>query len=233
MTRVRSLPSDGATAAFLLNPPPVAGDPFERAMEIGASLAEAVRRVRLPKAVVLSSVGAQHASGTGIIATLHQIEAALAGTAPATAFLRSVYFVETWTDVAESAVADGTLPTFLEPDQKIPMVSTVDVGRAAARLLREDWKPPRRGHGLCRGSWPPGRAVVHPAGAAFSSPRRSRSPHGGGLREPSAEPSPRSIVHYGGRGTRLSSCGETVGRRSAKLLPADRGYGRRARRSAF
>jgi uncharacterized protein YbjT (DUF2867 family) len=129
----------GAATAFLLNPPPVAGDPFARAAEIGAVLAEAARRARLPKAVVLSSVGAQQASGTGIIATLHQIEAALAGVAPALAFLRPGYFVETWTEVAESAVAAGTLPTFLQPDQKIPMVSTIDVGRAAAQLLCEDW----------------------------------------------------------------------------------------------
>lgn len=129
----------GATAAFLLNPPPVAGDPFGRAGSIGAAFAEAVRRARLPKAVVLSSVGAQHASGTGVIATLHQIEVALANAAPATAFLRSGYFVETWTEVAGSAIAQGTLPTFLEPDLKIPMVSTMDVGPAAAQLLCEDW----------------------------------------------------------------------------------------------
>jgi uncharacterized protein YbjT (DUF2867 family) len=128
-----------ATAAFLLNPPPIAGDPFRRAAAIGAALAEAVLCADPAKAVVLSSVGAQHHSGTGVIATLHQIEAALADAAPATAFLRPGYFVENWTDVAGSAVAEGTLPTFLELDQKIPMVSTMDVGRAAAQLLCEDW----------------------------------------------------------------------------------------------
>lgn len=129
----------GATAAFLLNPPPVAGDPFEQAAEIGAALTEAVRRAGLPKAVILSSIGAQHESGTGVVATLHQIEAALKDAAPAVAFLRSGYFVETWEEVAEPAIAEGVLPSFLEPDQKIPMVSTMDVGRAAARLMGEDW----------------------------------------------------------------------------------------------
>lgn len=129
----------GATAAFLLNPPPVASDPFAQATTISTALAEAVRRADLPRAVVLSSVGAQHASGTGVIATLHQLEACLAGTAPATAFLRSGYFVETWSEVAESAVSDGVLPSFLDLDQKIPMVSTADVGQAAARLMTEQW----------------------------------------------------------------------------------------------
>lgn len=129
----------GATAAFLLSPPPVAGDPFAQATELGRVLAEAVRRAGLPKAVVLSSIGAQHAAGTGVVATLYRIEAALAGTAPATAFLRSGYFVETWSEVAEPAIHEGVLPSFLEVDQKIPMASTTDVGRAAARLMTETW----------------------------------------------------------------------------------------------
>lgn len=129
----------GATAAFLLEPPPVANDPFVQATAISTALSEAVRRADLPRAVVLSAVGAQHASGTGVIATLHQLEASLAGTVPAITFLRSGYFIETWSEVAESAVSDGILPSFLDLDQKIPMVSTTDVGQAAARLMTEQW----------------------------------------------------------------------------------------------
>ena len=55
----------GATAAFLLNPPPVAGDPFGQTAEIGAALAQAVRRADLSRSVILSSIGAQHETGTG------------------------------------------------------------------------------------------------------------------------------------------------------------------------
>ncbi len=126
---------EGASGAFLLNPPPVAGDPYARTEEIGSALAEGVRRSGLAKAVVLSSVGAQHASGTGVIATLHRLEALLDAAAPAMTFLRPGYFVETWGEVASAVIADGVLPSFLNPAQKIPMVSTVDVGRAAAELL--------------------------------------------------------------------------------------------------
>lgn len=131
---------NGASAAFLLNPPPVSGDPYARTEELGAALAEAARRAQLPKAVILSSIGAQHASGVGVIATLNQIEALLDGVVPATTFLRSAYFVETWGEVAEAAMSDGVLPSFIEPAQKIPMVSTIDVGRTAAALLCEEWK---------------------------------------------------------------------------------------------
>ena len=128
----------GATGAFLLSPPPVSGNPYRRAEEIGRALAAAVRAAAVPRVVALSSIGAQHGSGTGVIATLNSLERHLAGTAPSVTFLRPGYFVETWSEVAEAVVADGVLPSFLEPLQKIPMVSAADVGRTAARLLLED-----------------------------------------------------------------------------------------------
>lgn len=134
---------EGASSAFLLNPTPHFGDPYAHAEKTGAALAQALRRAALPKAVILSSIGAQHASGTGVIATLNRIEALLDGAAPAIAFLRSGYFVETWSEVAGAAATQGVLPSFLEPGQKIPMVSTIDVGRAAADLLRETWSGKR------------------------------------------------------------------------------------------
>ncbi|MBT1156521.1 NAD(P)H-binding protein [Aminobacter anthyllidis] len=133
----------GAQAAFLLNPPPVSGDPYARTEELGVALADAARRARLPKAVVLSSIGAQHVSGTGVIATLNRFEALLDGVAPATAFLRSGYFLETWGEVAGTVTSESVLPSFLDPAQKIPMVSTIDVGRTAATLLGEEWSGKR------------------------------------------------------------------------------------------
>ncbi len=127
------------SGAFLLNPPPVSGDPFARTEELGAALAEAAQQALLSKAVVLSSIGAQHVSGTGVIATLNRFEALLDGVAPATAFLRSGYFVETWSEVAHAVISESVLPSFIDPARNIPMVSTIDVGRAAASLLCEAW----------------------------------------------------------------------------------------------
>lgn len=130
---------DGASSAFLLNPPPAGGDPYARTAHIGSALAEGVRRARLPRAVVLSSVGAQYATGTGVIATLNQFEGLLDGAAMATTFLRPGYFVETWSEVMEAVIAQGVLPTFVEPALRFPMVSVVDVGRTAAQLMCEPW----------------------------------------------------------------------------------------------
>ncbi|MCU0733244.1 MAG: NmrA family NAD(P)-binding protein [Hyphomonas sp.] len=114
----------GTTGAFLLSPPPVDGDPDARAEVIGRSLAQAVRQSGVQRAVVLSSMH------------LHSA-------APSVTFLRPGYFVETWGEVALAVFADGVLPSFLDPAQKIPMVSTVDVGRTAADLLRRDTKGTR------------------------------------------------------------------------------------------
>jgi uncharacterized protein YbjT (DUF2867 family) len=123
----------GASGAFLLNPTPISGDPYAHTQEVGTALGRALQRAQIPKVVVLSSIGAQHGSGTGVISTLNQIETRLDGVAPAVTFLRSGYFIETWSEV------EGILPTFIEPTQTFPMVSTIDVGRAGAALLRESW----------------------------------------------------------------------------------------------
>ena len=128
-----------AEGGFVLCPPPVSGDPYAYANEVGSALAAAVRQARLPKVVALSSIGAQHRTGTGVIATLNSLEKHLEAAAPSTTFLRPGYFVESWGDVAAAAMADGVLPSFLEPAKKTPMVSTTDVGRTAAALLGDDF----------------------------------------------------------------------------------------------
>jgi len=133
----------GASGAFVLSPPPESGDPYRRAEETGRALAQAVRQAGLPKIVALSSIGAQHETGTGVIAMLNTLERHLDRVAPSTTFLRPGYFVETWGEVAQAAIADGVLPSFLEPSQKIPMVSTIDVGRTAAGLLCDDFRGQR------------------------------------------------------------------------------------------
>ena len=61
---------DGAAGAFVLNPPAYAmPDMFAHAEMLAANIAEACARARLPRLVVLSSVGAHLASGHGNIRT--------------------------------------------------------------------------------------------------------------------------------------------------------------------
>ena len=127
----------GVAGAFLLNPPPAGGDPRAETARLGTALAAAASAAGLRRAVLLSSVGAQHAAGTGVITTLHQFEALLGGIAPATTILRAGYFIETWGENVATIRDAGIMPSFIAPEQPVPMVSTVDIGQAAADLLTD------------------------------------------------------------------------------------------------
>lgn len=129
----------GAEAAFvMLVPPPQAADVLAESRAIAQAIAEAVRASGVPHLVALSSVGAQLASGNGIVAALHDFEAALAGAAPSMVFLRPGYFMENWAAMLPAAQGAGVLPSAQRPlDARGEIVSARDVGRTAAELLFE------------------------------------------------------------------------------------------------
>lgn len=129
----------GAEAAFvMLVPPPQAADVLAESRAIAQAIAGAVREAKVPHLVALSSVGAQLSSGNGIVAALHDFEAALSGVAPSMAFLRPGYFMENWAAMLPAAQGAGVLPSAQKPlDAKGEIVSARDVGRTAAELLFE------------------------------------------------------------------------------------------------
>lgn len=128
---------EGATAAYLLSPPNLGATDFiaERRVTV-ETIARAVERSKLPYLVFLSSVGAHHESGTGLIRTVHFAEERLSRTPAKTTFVRAAYFLDNWASVLPAA-AHGKLPTFIPPDLVVPMVSTKDIGLVAARALLE------------------------------------------------------------------------------------------------
>jgi uncharacterized protein YbjT (DUF2867 family) len=128
---------DGARAAYVLNPPAYrAADLFARAEALAANIAQAVRRSKLPRLVVLSSVGAHLDAGNGNIRTNRLFERALGGLDCPVVFLRPAYFMENWGWVAPVAAQAGLLPSFLLPtSRKIPMVAAADIGALAARAM--------------------------------------------------------------------------------------------------
>lgn len=128
---------EGVKGAFVLNPPAYTlPDPFARAGLLAASIAAAARAARLPKLVVLSSVGAHLASGNGLIRTNGLFERELGRLDCPVVFLRPAYFMENWAWVAAAAANDGVLPGFLSPtDRALPMIAAADIGAAAARAL--------------------------------------------------------------------------------------------------
>ena len=131
----------GAEGAYLLVPPSMTEPSFaayqDRVIE---SLATAIEAAKVPHVVFLSSVGAQHAGGTGPIAGLHRAEQRFARI-PGTAFshVRAAYFME---NLAGSlgTLAQGAISSFLPATFALPMIATRDIGRVAAKLLVEGTK---------------------------------------------------------------------------------------------
>jgi uncharacterized protein YbjT (DUF2867 family) len=126
----------GAEGLYLLSPPDMGSQSFlaERTRLLG-SVAAVLKKAAVPHVVFLSSVGAQHETGTGIIQTVHAGEVALRAAGVTSTFLRAAYFVENWAAVLPVAKQDGVLPSFIAGEQRLPMVSTADIGSLAAEAL--------------------------------------------------------------------------------------------------
>jgi len=131
---------DGAKGAYLLIPPNMGNVDF-RGYQVATARAigEAVTASKVPHVVFLSSVGAELPNGTGPIAGLNDAEKILGATeatGTVSTLLRAGYFVE---NAAGSlgALAHGVFPTFFPADFAIDMITTRDIGLAAARFLME------------------------------------------------------------------------------------------------
>jgi hypothetical protein len=60
-------------------------------------------------------------------------------------FLRASYFINNWGAVLGAAKSEGVLPTFLQPERKIPMVWADDIGVTVAQLLMAPTAPAKNG----------------------------------------------------------------------------------------
>ena len=112
---------------------------FPEAMGFIESLTTALARAKPAKVVALSTVGAE-APQPNLLNVLGRMESALGALRMPAAFLRAAWFMENaaW-DI--DAAKSGLIQSYLQPlDRPVPMVSTDDVGRAAAALLQERWE---------------------------------------------------------------------------------------------
>jgi uncharacterized protein YbjT (DUF2867 family) len=127
----------GATGAYLLLPPNSWGetDIAGNRARLSAAILGAVADARPGHVVLLSSIGANHPSGTGPIQYIHPIEQGLRETGVPSTFLRAGFFVENWAGMAQGAIDSGTLYYGMRSDARLPQVATPDIGRTAAKLL--------------------------------------------------------------------------------------------------
>jgi uncharacterized protein YbjT (DUF2867 family) len=124
--------------AFVLNPPAdpkTDTDAVERATV--RNLLAALDGSGLEKVVAESTAGAQPGERCGDLTVLWELEEGLRAQAIPASIVRAAYYFSNWDGLLESARDDGVLPTVLPADLKIPMAAPADLGRTAARLLRE------------------------------------------------------------------------------------------------
>jgi uncharacterized protein YbjT (DUF2867 family) len=106
-----------------------------------SNIQAALAKTTPPKAVYLSSVGAQHHRGLGVIAQSHMLEEIMGKLPIANAFIRAAWFLENYQWDVQSAREAGQIDAYLEPVTKeFPMVATQDIGELAAKTLVESWK---------------------------------------------------------------------------------------------
>jgi uncharacterized protein YbjT (DUF2867 family) len=126
----------GATGVYLMSPPDLTTNDFiaERSRLMG-TLAATARAAGVGHVVLLSSLGAEHAEGTGPIRTVRAAEQALEATGLPVTVVRAAYFLSNWAGVLPVAQKDGVLPSFLPADLAMPMIAVNDIGPVAARAL--------------------------------------------------------------------------------------------------
>jgi uncharacterized protein YbjT (DUF2867 family) len=123
----------GARAAYLLLPPITSREDQERESD---AIAKAVTESGLRYAVHLSSYGAHVPEGTGPVTGLHSSEQKLNAIGGLNVLhLRAAYFMENNLMAVSMIHEMGIFGHALQPDLKLPMMATRDVGDYAARRL--------------------------------------------------------------------------------------------------
>jgi len=129
----------GVKGAYLLVPPDLTStDHLARGRRFLGAMTEALGSASVPHVVFLSSIGAQLAKGTGPVVLLHEGETRFAGLrATRATFIRAGYFMENLGSLVAVARDRGVLPCLFDPNRRVAMIATADIGRIAAQALLE------------------------------------------------------------------------------------------------
>jgi NAD(P)H dehydrogenase (quinone) len=136
----------GADGVFVMIPPNFTPAPgFPETKRTLTVIYDALAKARAKKAAYLSSIGSEQQSGTGLITQTHMLEAMLGDLPMRHVFLRAGWFMENFAGDVASARNEGKIYSHLQPlDRRVPMVATVDIGKAGAEVLCQDWEGTRR-----------------------------------------------------------------------------------------
>lgn len=128
---------EGASGAYFLLPPDLTNDDFlGKSRERAEAIIKAAKAARLPHAVMLSSVGAQHSERVGPISTIAHLEKLFVAASIPVSAVRPGYFLENIKEVMPAVLHEGVYPSMILPlDFKIDMVATKDIGLTVADAL--------------------------------------------------------------------------------------------------
>jgi uncharacterized protein YbjT (DUF2867 family) len=127
----------GATAAYVLIPPNFAVAEFRAYQRrVSDAITGALRRARVPRAVLLSSLGADHPVGTGPVVALHEIEQHLRAVPDLhVVSLRAGFFMENFLMQVSTIRRYGVLTMPLPAELPLSVIAAPDIGRYAAERL--------------------------------------------------------------------------------------------------
>jgi uncharacterized protein YbjT (DUF2867 family) len=102
--------TQGCDGVFVMIPPNLAPKPgFREARALLPNIHAALTQATPPKAVHLSSIGAHHNRGLGIITPLHMLEEIMGKLPIASAFIRAAWFLENYQWDVQSARESGQI----------------------------------------------------------------------------------------------------------------------------
>jgi uncharacterized protein YbjT (DUF2867 family) len=129
----------GAEAAYLLltYPSPVGFKANQR--KVADAITAAVAESKLPRLVLLSSIGADVGPPTGPIEAVHYLEGKLSALPTKSVFLRPCSFMENQERAVGSAKEQGAFYSVGDPSVQVEHIATKDIGDFAVEALL---KPP-------------------------------------------------------------------------------------------
>jgi uncharacterized protein YbjT (DUF2867 family) len=132
----------GARAAYVLIPPNFLVDDFRGYQQrVTGALEQALRSASLQSVALLSSLGAEHQSGTGPIVGLHELEQTLRQVPNLNVLsIRAGYFMENFLMNVEQVRATGVLGSPAPAHAPLALIAAADIGEyAAVRLSALDF----------------------------------------------------------------------------------------------
>jgi uncharacterized protein YbjT (DUF2867 family) len=126
-----------ATAVYALVPPDYSNpDPWGYYDRVGRAIEAGIQKAGVRRLVLLSSLGAERESGTGLIVGLHRVEQRLKKLDTSLLSLRAGFFMEnlygSLGTIKQQGINGGSVP----PEVPISMVAAEDIGAIAAEELQ-------------------------------------------------------------------------------------------------